>query len=390
MWRTTFLLSAVAVVGAGQTVVFAIVPASSRAIGLTEVQSSLIFSASAVASLMTNQLWGRASDTIGRLPIVVLGLLAYGVLLAILAGILQVGSEGRFAAYILAALLVCRGFHGALTTGVLPATQAHLADRSTSTERVGRMASATMAFGLGSLIGPVTVALLAPFGPLSPLWCFSAVAIALAIALCLLFNRSMKLAPTHRESRGSLKFTPVLVLCLALSGLFQIVFIGTMQIMGFYLQDRFHIPTEKAVSFASYAFLIIALTMIAGQALLVRFKTDKARALVVAGMLAGSTAYLLATTDSGPIAAAATPVLIGVSLALAMPSISAIASVAAGPQAYGAAMGAIGATQALGFLLGPVLASYLYSANRSLPLYVDAAMLGSCAILALRLPARVR
>ena len=121
-----------------------------------------------------------------------------------------------------------------------------------------------------------------------------------------------------------------------------------MQITGFIVQDRFHYSATAAVSLASYAFLLIAIAMI-----------------LMHGVMAAS-------------------VLLGISLALVLPSVSAIASFAA--SAHGAALGTIGATQALGFLVGPLLASYLYSISHSLPLIVDAAILLLCALVAAGLP----
>ena len=65
--RSTMLfLAAGLVMGAGQTVVLAIVPPLSRSIGLTEVQSSLIFTVSSVMILLTSTIWGRAGDKFGR------------------------------------------------------------------------------------------------------------------------------------------------------------------------------------------------------------------------------------------------------------------------------------------------------------------------------------
>jgi MFS family permease len=390
MWQSRLLLSAVVVVGAGQTLVFAIVPTTARAIGLSEVQSSLIFSISAVAGLVANPLWGRASDRIGRLPVVVFGLVTYGILLALLAGLLEAGLRGRFLAYVLGGMLLIRGLHGALTTGVLPATQAHLADRSTSAERVGGMASVTIAFGLGSLIGPAVVALLAPFGLLSGLWFFSAVAVGLAVVVFAMARRQAAVLPARKREAGRLTLTAILVCCLVMNGLFHIVFIGSMQLVGFVIQDRFQQTPANAVALASYTLLAMAATTIAAQAALVLFKTDRVRLLAALGFLAGCLAYGLATIPLPPTLAAATPVLIGLLLALVMPAISAIVSHLAGPAAYGAAMGAVGATQALGFLLGPLAASWLYAMDRTAPLYAALAALLLCLAATPLLPGRLK
>jgi MFS family permease len=353
-----------------------------RLIGLTEIESSLIFTASASAVFLTSQLWGRASDKFGRLPVVLFGLTSYGILLALLAYILGVGLSGGSVTFVFDGLIACRTLHGALTAGVLPASQAHLADESDSTERVGGMAAVSIAFGLGSLVGPGVIQLLAPFGSLAGLWCFSLAAIGLAAILVVVARRREAGPRTPQPSIASLKFTPPLIGCLMVSSGFHIAFLGTMQITGFIILDRFHYSAAAAVSLASYAFLLIALAMILTQALMVKFKPDEARSLVIFGSLIGAVAYLTAAFDFGRPGAVLAPALLGISLVL--PSVSAIASFVA--DAHGAAMGAIGATQALGFLVGPLLASYLYSIGHSLPLNVDAAILLLCALVAVRLP----
>ena len=66
-------------VGLGQSFVFVIVPPLARDLGLTEVQTSLIFAISAIAWALTSASWGRASDKYGRRNIAILGLLGYSL-----------------------------------------------------------------------------------------------------------------------------------------------------------------------------------------------------------------------------------------------------------------------------------------------------------------------
>ena len=66
-------------VGLGQSFVFVLVPPLARDLGLSEVQTSIIFAISAVAWAMTSAGWGRASDRYGRRNIAILGLVGYAV-----------------------------------------------------------------------------------------------------------------------------------------------------------------------------------------------------------------------------------------------------------------------------------------------------------------------
>src|SRR5690242_18375993 len=57
--------------GAGQTVLFAILPPLSRKLGLTEVQTSTIFGVSALIWVFTSTYWGKKSDIWGRKPVMI-------------------------------------------------------------------------------------------------------------------------------------------------------------------------------------------------------------------------------------------------------------------------------------------------------------------------------
>ena len=64
-------------VGLGQSFVFVIVPPLARELGLSEVQTSLVFAFSAIAWALTSAAWGRASDKNVSLNIASLVLLAF-------------------------------------------------------------------------------------------------------------------------------------------------------------------------------------------------------------------------------------------------------------------------------------------------------------------------
>jgi len=63
-------------VGAGQSILYAILPPISRQLGLSEVQVTAIFAVSAAIWVFSSPFWGRRSDLMGRKPVMLLGLLA--------------------------------------------------------------------------------------------------------------------------------------------------------------------------------------------------------------------------------------------------------------------------------------------------------------------------
>jgi len=70
--------------GAGQTVLFNILPPLSRQLNLSTVQTTTIFAVSAAVWVVTSTYWGRKSDHWGRKPVMLLGLLAFAASFALL------------------------------------------------------------------------------------------------------------------------------------------------------------------------------------------------------------------------------------------------------------------------------------------------------------------
>jgi MFS family permease len=373
------ILASVFIVGAGQTVVFAVVPVVARSTGLTEIQSSLIFAASAAMMMLVSPWWGRVCDRIGRLPVVLFGLTSYGVLLAMLALILRSGQAGASALFVFAAAVTCRGLHGALTAGVLPAAQAELGGNAGASDRVGNMATVSIAFGIGSLLGPGMVGLLVKFGELASLWFLAAAALIMAV-LFYVRSRAAKAVQSVAATVPALQLTTELRWLLLVSSVFYCTFFGTLQLLGFTIQDRFHYLPADSVVIASGALVIMALSTLATQAAMLRLRSDQARSFVVAGLVLGAIAYGIAARETGFGGAVAALMLLGSALGLIMPSLAALAS--ATSRMPGAALGAISSTQALGSLIGPVLAASLYSISPSLPYAIDAAALGCCVLVA--------
>ena len=76
---STWLKFGLFAVGLGQSFAFVLVPPLARDLGLSVIETSMIFSISAVAWAITSTSWGRASDRHGRRNIAVIGLIGYSI-----------------------------------------------------------------------------------------------------------------------------------------------------------------------------------------------------------------------------------------------------------------------------------------------------------------------
>src|SRR5262245_20424835 len=151
--------------GVGQTLMFAILPPLARDLGLTEFQVGSIFAVSAFIWVFSSAFWGARSDTWGRRPVILIGLLAFGVSTIGFASVMQFGLWlviPPLTTYVLLALT--RSIFAIFGSGSYPAAQAYIADRTTAQERTEGISMLNAAFGLGAAIGPGIGAALIIFG----------------------------------------------------------------------------------------------------------------------------------------------------------------------------------------------------------------------------------
>ena len=85
------LLFGLVTYGMGQSLLYVIFGPLARDLGLTEWQFGVLISASNVALVIFSPMWGRASQTLGRKKIFIVGLLGYAAGYSVLAFGIQVG-----------------------------------------------------------------------------------------------------------------------------------------------------------------------------------------------------------------------------------------------------------------------------------------------------------
>ena len=146
------LFLALVVVGMGQSFLFALLPPLGRVLGLGEVQIGLIITSSAVVFFFTSPVWGRLSDSLGRQPVIAIGLAGYGVTMLLFTFVIQLQLWGRIAVGVAYPLLVLsRSGYAAVASAVFPGAQAFIAE-STSPSRSASGRDAT-GRGCGPPIG---------------------------------------------------------------------------------------------------------------------------------------------------------------------------------------------------------------------------------------------
>ena len=93
-------------IGLGQSMLFAILPPAARALGISPFRISTIFATSASIWVFVSPWWGRKSDVWGRRPVILIGLLGFGLSMALLATTIALGSSGLLSAVAVYPLLI--------------------------------------------------------------------------------------------------------------------------------------------------------------------------------------------------------------------------------------------------------------------------------------------
>src|SRR5215510_16412356 len=111
---------------------FAILPPAARALGISPFRISTIFATSASIWVFVRPWWGRRSDVVGRRPVILVGLLGYGLSMALLATTIHLGAAGLLPVVVVYPLLIAsRCVFALIGSGTGPASQAYIADRTT-------------------------------------------------------------------------------------------------------------------------------------------------------------------------------------------------------------------------------------------------------------------
>jgi len=364
--------------GAGQSVMYSILPSLARELGITEFQAQLPFAVSGAIWLFTSTYWGKRSDHWGRKPVILMGLTAFGVSFAAFAIFAQLGVSNVMAvAYAYPAMIAARSIYGIFGSGASPAAQAYVADRTTRAERTQGVATINAAFGLGTTFGPLFGSVLVAFGAFLPYYFTAAVAFASAASIWFLL-------PERTRPRLMLEEVPRAKLSWLDPRILPFVIFGTgvstagaipIPLAGYVFIDVLHLSVTEAPQYTSVGLLASALAAFFAQMVIVQRFNMSARALVRWGTGVGivSFAMLAASHQFGPLVAAF--VVSGLGFGMARPGYAAASSLAVTPEEQGAVAGIMSATSAAGFIFGPLIATKLYKISPAVPFWFGALLM---------------
>lgn len=363
--------------GIGQSLLFAILPAVARDLGISETGVSLIYMLPAIAWSLITAWWGRRCDVWGRRPVMLLGLIGFAASMLAFALATAAGYAGwTGAGATWALILLSRLLYSALSSGTLPAAQAYVVDRSTPQTRTTAIGRLTAAWNLGNMLGPGVIGVLTLFGMLTPM--FAAAAFAIVIWFVMRGRLEADAATGAHSGSPRLRFSDRRLRSALVVGICGSMAQATLlQTLGYFFMDHLGTATADVPRVVGVALMAGAFATLFSQAVLAPRLRLSPEGQEVAGLATNTLAFtLLVLTPSIHLAWAAT-LLCGLGYGLLRPGNVSRASLAVGSHEQGAVAGMLSALWSGGFIISPLFAMPLHHLDPRLPFVAAALVLAS-------------
>lgn len=352
---------------AGQSFLLVVLPPLGRSLGFTDIQTGAILSASALLLMIAAPAWGYLTEHMGRRPVLMIALA--GAILAPLAFGFIVGRrvDGSMSAVLaLSLFFVARSGQTLLSAGLLPASQAYVADITAPEARAGGMGILGAAYGLGAIIGSALAWRIGGNDAVLAFLFVSGLAGLALASVALLAPEPQRGNPEAASLAADLNLSriwPFFAVTLVSISAYSIV----QQVVALRLQDAFGYASNDSIARAGLALMATALAMTVVQGAVLRVLVLRPETLLGAGALLAAVALFLATFARGYVELFGTLVLLGVALGLMLPGNLASLSLRTGPGAQGKAAGFNVVGQGLGLAIGPLTGAALHQLSPQIP-----------------------
>ena len=361
----------------GLSVLFPILGPLGRELRLTELQVGSLSASYALMQVLVSPSWGRLSERIGRKPVLLTGIVGFGVSFLAFALLADLGGRAHWPTQVLfAALLGARLIGGAFSSATLPTAQAYMADMTGRRDRTAGMAVIGAAFGLGVIFGPLIGAAFSLLSLLAAVYFSASLAFLNALFVWFFLPESTRLVggdPPSATAHIARLVWPLLAVGFTLS----LASVAMEQTVSFYYQDRLHLSNHDTPRTVGMALGVYGLVAVFTQGFLVRrYKWSPLRLMVVGMPIALLGYFLLIFAHRfGMLTLALGTQALGQSLAA--PGVTAGLSLGVSEENQGVVAGLNSSALGFGRMLGPLAGTGLYGFRHEYPYML------SCALLAL-------
>jgi len=354
-WRSLAVIYFIAFVDLlGFGIVFPVLPVFTLELGASGVWLGVIGTAYPTFSFLASSVWGRISDSYGRKPVLMMGLVGSTL------GHVMLGLSKNLYMIVLA-----RSLSG-ICGGTPSAAQAYISDVSAPHERAKFMGFLGAAMGVGIVVGPA-------IGGFCMRWGFEAVAFTAAgitginLILCLIFlvetKERSKRALTLQMVKEAIASKQILLLCLS-SFTCQLAIVGlelTAAITGI---EHFGVTsTDLGILYSMWGVIMAAVQV------LFHFFAKKvgAKTLCLMSMVANSVVIFSVPWLPNKAALFGVVALMAFFEGFRMPSMNTLVSLYANSAHFGFTFGVFQGANALARALSPITAGSLYDWDFRVP-----------------------
>jgi DHA1 family multidrug resistance protein-like MFS transporter len=358
------------VVMLGFGIVMPIMPFYVESLGASATELGLLVAISPFIQLVASPLWGGVSDRRGRKPVLVVGLLGYGI------SMLLFGLSTE-----LWMLYAARGLGALLSAATMPTTMAYISDSTSEQDRGGGMGVLGAAMGLGMVLGPALGGLLGSESLSTPFFLTAAVCLLTLLLVLLFLPESLPAEARQEKVTGAKPTTQIRELWQALFGplgvllfmafLVSFALTNFQGIFGYYALKKFGYGTEEVGWILTVAGLVSALTQGALTGPLTKRWGEAA--VIKATLLVSALTFALLLAANNLVTVLITTGLFTLPNALLRPAVISLTSKHAEAQ-QGAAMGLNNSFNSLGRVVGPIWAGFAFDLNYNLP-YLSGAVI---------------
>ena len=353
-------------VGLGQSFVFVLVPPLARNLGLSEIQTSMIFAISAIAWALTSAFWGRASDKYGRRNIAILGLVGYGISLIALITPLFLAERNMFdLAYLFPALVLGRLINGLLGSATRPASFAYTADITSKEKRTLKFARLESSFLLGTVAGPLLGGFLFLITNETPFYVFSVLAFIAACGIYYKLEPSNIIKKEIPRNIDKIKwYSRTIWPFLAFATILSLCQSSLLQSIGFYIFDTFEKTSDLPI-LISMTFALLSISTIFSQYIFTDVFPMKNSNLLIFGSILLIFSYFTMAYFHKISIYYLSIIILGFGFGMTRPALASSLSIAQTPDNQGSAAGYLGSVIPIGHMTTPIIAMPIYSLNPS-------------------------
>lgn len=359
MWKNRQLLAlffAQLVVNTGFGVIVPVLPYFALNLGAQPFDIGVLLSAYSLMQFVAAPFWGRLSDSVGRKPVLVAGIvgLSASYLLISFSSVLWMAMAARV-------------IGGLMAAAVLPTSFAFVGDTTSHSERGRGMGFIAAGQGVGFIIGPAFGGALTVFGLAVPFLVAFVLALSSAVVAAVFLTEPSTrpvTAPAQVQSPIRAIFLSPVGVVLGLAFLVSLADANRQSTLALYAKDVFQFGGAEV----GLVFTVMGIVFVGLQGIVVGPLIDRLgdRRMLLLGLPLSAVGFALVLTSWDLFSLTVAIAFQGAGMAFTYTSIPTLISKEA-RSSQGTAMGLRSASQSGGQILGPLFGGWAYKLDRTYP-----------------------